>query len=141
MCKGTTAGEGALLLREQFHERIQSIYTKDIAVDRCIAEEVQLLLSQGIVTIGHSCCGHGKEQAQVWIDPESVDKAKQLGYRVFTAYTMDGTANPAIMLKSGTQSDVLQYEGYVHGDENGMIDGKLPPKRAMKAKLGWSESL
>src|SRR5690606_28147913 len=101
------------------------------------ADEVQYLLENGIATNGMSCCGHGREQAQAWIYPESVSKAKELGYRIFTAYTMCGQANPAVMLDSGTQSNVLQYEGYIHGDENGMIDGNRPPEPIKEAKLGW----
>ena len=138
MCKGTTAGEGILLDKNEFHESIRHLYTRDIYVDQCIAEEVRDLLSNGIATQGMSCCGHGKQQAQAWILPESVDKAKEMGYKIFVAFTMYGEASPAIMLNTGTQSDILLYEGYIHGDENGMIDGKSPPEVKFKPCLGWN---
>ena len=31
------------------------------SVDECIAELVEILNKFGIRTVGHSCCGHGKE--------------------------------------------------------------------------------
>lgn len=137
MCKGTTAGEGGLILRKDFHPSIQHLYTKDIAVDACIAYEMSELLAKGVATFGMSCCGHGKQQSQAWLFESSVDKAIELGYRVFTAYTQCGEPSPAIMLMTGTQSDVLLYDGYIHGDDEGKMDGVKPPPTAHKPTRGW----
>lgn len=137
MCLGTTSGEGYLIKKEILHETIEHLYTKDIAVDGCIGNEIEYLLRNGIATNGHSCCGHGREQAQVWIFPEYVERARDFGYKVATAFDMDGNKRPSVLLKQGTQSDVLRYEGYIHGDENGMIDGMLPPKPKFQPYLGW----
>lgn len=50
-----------------------------IAVDACIAAEVQALNDAGVWTLD-CCCGHGKAPASALIHPESVDTARALGY-------------------------------------------------------------
>lgn len=138
MCKGTTANEGYLIKRESMHESIRHIYTRDIAVDACIGEEIEHLLASGVATNGMSCCGHGREQAHVWLFPAYVEKAESLGYAIATDYGLCGQAYPSALLNTGTQSDVLQFQGYIHGDKNGMINGELPPTLLHKTKMGWS---
>ena len=50
-----------------------------VMVDSCIADEVQMLNNIGVITL-NCCCGHFKAEAQCLIDPESVEKCKELGY-------------------------------------------------------------
>lgn len=139
MCRGTTANEGYLIKRELIHPSIRHLYTRDIAVDACIGIEVEQLLVFGIATDGMSCCGHDKEQAHVWLFPEYVELAIELGYTIATDHNLHGQPFPSALLKRGTQSSVLKYKGYIHGDENGMFDGNLPPALLHETTLGWSE--
>lgn len=69
-----------------------------VAVDACIADAVQQLNDQEIVTLG-CCCGHGRGPANVLIDPASVELALSLGYDVRPAGT-DGPS-PSIRLRQG----------------------------------------
>lgn len=91
-----------------------------IPVDSCIAEEIQSLNDQGIVTLG-CCCGHGRAGEPVewengfgkWqgevapphvlINEASVESATQLGYRPFKYYYADGehTGVYQMYLKTG----------------------------------------
>lgn len=48
-------------------------------VDACIADYVQRMNEQGIVTTG-CCCGHGKSPAWVTVDIGSLIQMLQLGY-------------------------------------------------------------
>lgn len=50
-----------------------------ILVDACIANYVQRINDQGIITVG-CCCGHGKSQGSVLIATESVPLLVQHGY-------------------------------------------------------------
>jgi hypothetical protein len=61
------------------NNQIKIEITQRIKVDKCIAEEIKWLNSQGVRTEG-SCCGHGKSYSQALIKPSSVNKAKELGY-------------------------------------------------------------
>lgn len=51
----------------------------EIFVDSCLAELVQKLNKQGIVT-EQCCCGHGNQEGEIWIAKESVERANKLGY-------------------------------------------------------------
>lgn len=80
---------------------------KCVTVDACIADEIQELNNQGIITLG-ACCGHGRageiiewtndfgiwksyqSPPNVLIHANSVEKAKLLGYRPFPYYYADG---------------------------------------------------
>lgn len=80
---------------------------KRVVVDACIADEIQTLNNQGVITIG-CCCGHGlagqiiewKNGYGNWkghcdppntlIDKNSVEKAKGLGYTPYPYYYADG---------------------------------------------------
>lgn len=53
--------------------------TQRILVDRCIAEEIKWLNSQGVRTES-CCCGHGKSISNALIKPSFINKAKELGY-------------------------------------------------------------
>lgn len=100
---------------------INSNQTKEeVFVDSCIAEEIQHLNNQGIVTIS-SCCGHGKagqiveyqnglgkwkeyeNPPHVLINNDSVKKAKVLGYTPFPYFYANGISNGTwqMILKSG----------------------------------------
>jgi hypothetical protein len=52
----------------------------EISVDSCIADEVQMLNDNGVITLG-CCCGHFKGEPNCLIDPESIEKCKELGYK------------------------------------------------------------
>jgi hypothetical protein len=104
--------------------------SQDIVVDACIADEVQHLNDQGIVTLG-CCCGHGKSgQIVEWendygkwkgheypphtlIAEESVVLAKSLGYTPFPYYYADGEYNDVwqMHLKTGciTEEDCIDW--------------------------------
>jgi hypothetical protein len=78
-----------------------------VKVDACIADEIQELNDQGIVTLG-CCCGHGRAGEVIewenafgkWkgygapptalIREESVEAARWLGYRPYPYYYADG---------------------------------------------------
>lgn len=49
-------------------------------VDRCLADEVQALWAQGIVTTG-SCCGHNKMPGMISVADDSVATMLSLGYQ------------------------------------------------------------
>ncbi len=103
---------------------------KQVKVDACIAEEVQQLNNEGIVTLG-CCCGHGeagkiveiknasgtfKEYLQppsTLLEERSVRKAKTLGYKPFPYFYKDGTHQHVwqMFLKTGcvTKDDCDQW--------------------------------
>jgi hypothetical protein len=103
---------------------------KYVKVDACIADEINKLNKRGVITLG-CCCGHGKAGQPyviengfgVWkgyYDPpatlireESVELAKQLGYRPFPYYYADGEFNGVwqMYLKTGcmTEDDVEEW--------------------------------
>jgi len=84
MCKGTTYGTkySGLITREKIHPNIRHLYTRGVCCDICISEEIEYLLSNGVATWGHSCCGHGAERSLTFIKKESIGLAKELGYEV-----------------------------------------------------------
>lgn len=49
-------------------------------VDSCIAELVQLMNIQGILT-SLCCCGHGKYPGVIYADPESIPRLDKYGYK------------------------------------------------------------
>jgi hypothetical protein len=91
-----------------------------VKVDACIADEIQELNNKGIVTLG-CCCGHGEAgKVTEWenkygkwlghVDPpnalirgESVELAKQFGYRPFPYQYSDGSHDNVwqMQLKTG----------------------------------------
>lgn len=91
-----------------------------VAVDACIADEIQMLNNKGIKTLG-SCCGHGKagqiveytngfgdwksheHPPHVLIVKKSNELAQELGYKPYPFYYADGTDNDVLImpLKSG----------------------------------------
>jgi hypothetical protein len=93
---------------------------KQVSVDACIAEEIQLLNDSGIITLG-CCCGHGKagqiteyengfgkwkereNPPHVLIDGNSVELAKSIGYMPYPFYYADGSSGEVwqMQLKSG----------------------------------------
>lgn len=50
-----------------------------IGLDRCIADEVNSLWKNGIVTTG-SCCGHNKVNPMINVNWKSEGKMNELGY-------------------------------------------------------------
>lgn len=105
------------------HGTYKTVYTineKQVVVDACIADEVQILNDYGIITLS-SCCGHGKageiceyengfgrwktyiDPPHVLIDCRSVNKSKKLGYIPIPYYYADGNHNEVwkIYLKTG----------------------------------------
>lgn len=111
---------------------------KVVAVDSCIAAEIQDLNDKGIITLG-CCCGHGQAGMPVewengfgmwkgYIDPphtliseESVSLAKSIGYQAQPYYYADGESYGVwkIYLKTGciTSDDVDNW----HRDNNSKI--------------------
>ncbi|WP_152619485.1 hypothetical protein [Cohnella kolymensis] len=109
---------------------------KRVKVDACIADEIQYLNDQGVVTLG-CCCGHGKSgQIVEWengfgkwkghesppialISQSSVAKGKELGYTAYPYYYADGEHNDTwqMILKSGciTEDDCRNWH-----KENGL---------------------
>lgn len=101
---------------------------KQVVVDACIADEIQELNNNGIITLG-CCCGHGeagkiveyenafgkwKEHGQppmTLVSEDSVELAKELGYRPFPYYYADGDNNGVwqMYLKTGdvTEGDFI----------------------------------
>ena len=51
----------------------------NVYVDKCIAHELNYLISQGVKTI-NSCCGHKILRPSVLVKDESVEKMLELGY-------------------------------------------------------------
>lgn len=98
---------------------------KKVAVDACIADEIQRLNVDGIKTVG-SCCGHGKAghiteykngfgewkereyPPHVLIVIESAELARQLGYKPYPYFYSDGTNNGVLImpLKTGCLTEV-----------------------------------
>ncbi|WP_405103085.1 hypothetical protein [Oceanobacillus sp. FSL H7-0719] len=112
MCKGTINGEDVFIVKkDDMHDSIKHHYSRDnISVDKCIGEEIQYLLQNGVATLGHSCCGHGKTHAQAIIYPEYQLQARLLGYKVVTDRHPNwekGRYETFIYLKSGTQNKGL----------------------------------
>lgn len=52
-----------------------------VAVDSCLAREVELLWSRGIETTG-CCCGHNKARPFIGVAFSDIPAMKELGYRV-----------------------------------------------------------
>ena len=99
-------------------------------MDACIADEIMELNQKGVITLG-CCCGHGKAGQPyviengfgIWkgyhdppstlISEESVELAKQLGYRPFPYYYADGEHNGVwqMYLKTGcmTEDEVEEW--------------------------------
>jgi hypothetical protein len=100
------------VINEQQNQRVK--------VDACIADEIQDLNDQGIITLG-CCCGHGRageviewenafgrwkgyaDPPSVLIQEESVEEARRLGYRPYPYYYADGNHNGVwrMQLKTG----------------------------------------
>lgn len=55
---------------------------KQICLDKCIADEVQMLWRLGITTIG-SCCGHNKTSGVISVIEEDAQKMIDLGYIMY----------------------------------------------------------
>ena len=96
-----------------------------VPVDSCIAAEVQKLNDAGILTLS-CCCGHGKagqieewengfgkwksrgEAPHILIEEQSIQEAKDMGYRPFPYYYADGEFNGVwqMHLKTGCLTEV-----------------------------------
>lgn len=57
-------------------------YMKTVAVDECLADEIESLWAQGIKTCG-CCCGHGKEIGFIQVRDECIPKMRELGYEKY----------------------------------------------------------
>jgi hypothetical protein len=104
--------------------------SQEVLIDACIAEEIQQLNDQGILTLG-CCCGHGKAgqivewenafgkwkgheyPAHTLIHEGSLSRAKELGYIPYPYYYADGEQNEVwqMQLKTGciTEQDCIQW--------------------------------
>lgn len=102
-----------------------------IVVDACIAEEIQQLNNQGVITLG-CCCGHGlagqisewensfgkwkghHEPPNTLLEKDSVDLARKLGYTPYPYYYADGKNNNVwqMNLKTGciTMQDCKEWK-------------------------------
>ncbi|WP_121605408.1 hypothetical protein [Virgibacillus sp. Bac332] len=104
---------------------------KAVPIDACIANEIEYLNKQGIITLG-CCCGHGKSGQVVTIDngvrnkwreqvqpphtllkEESVDLARNLGYSPYPYHYVDNGYQGVwqMQLKTGciTEDDVNRF--------------------------------
>ena len=68
-----------------------------IPVDYCIHREIMYLIENGVITVC-CCCSHGAGVPDCLIKPESVDRAKELGYNPIP-YTHTNSGYYEIMLK------------------------------------------
>lgn len=57
-------------------------YQECIQVDKCLANEIEYLWDQGVMTLG-CCCGHGKELGFINVSKNSVEKMLDLGYQFY----------------------------------------------------------
>lgn len=57
-------------------------YKYQVSVDACLANEIQCLWSNGVITNG-CCCGHGTQLGYIGVAEESVDKMLELGYQFY----------------------------------------------------------
>ncbi|WP_144509892.1 hypothetical protein [Bacillus sp. FJAT-22090] len=107
MCKGTSNGEEVHIINvdkipNETFERLNKGWITNhggIPVDKCIGEEVEYLVVNGVVTLG-SCCGHGEYQSHILADKSEKDKLLELGYESKPFRWEMIIAN----LKSGTQT-------------------------------------
>lgn len=81
--------------------------SREVAIDACIAREIQYLNEQGVLTIG-CCCSHGDEEynPHVLYKEESVSIMQRLGY-VSEQYHYKGIGFTGIylaILKTGCHS-------------------------------------
>lgn len=68
--------------RTLYREGYTTQRKKQVAVDECLADEIQVLWHQGIITLS-CCCGHNirKLQPYIAVTFHSVDTMLKLGYR------------------------------------------------------------
>lgn len=52
----------------------------EVVVDSCLADEIEQLWANGIVTTG-CCCGHGKGLGFINVRSDCIDKMIELGYQ------------------------------------------------------------
>jgi len=57
------------------------VIRRRVAVDACIAAEIEWMNDLGVHTTG-CCCGHGKGDSWATIYPHSIQRARELGYTV-----------------------------------------------------------
>ncbi len=81
---------------------------KEVPVDACIADEIQMLNNIGVITYG-CCCGHGQFEPECLVDISSKDLLVSKGYklRVFSEEHSDEGIYE-ILLK--TQTDEEEFE-------------------------------
>ena len=75
------------------NDTVSVTITREVQVDRCLAETVRTLNTQGVHTTG-SCCGHGTVAPTVTIFPKSIARARELGYTV----TVPDAGDPIVSL-------------------------------------------
>jgi hypothetical protein len=61
------------------YECYEEIKELNICVDKCLVDEIKMLNSKGIKTIG-CCCGHGIKQGFIQVAPEYITNMDKLGY-------------------------------------------------------------
>lgn len=89
MCKGTTNGEDVYIIKKEIIpiktlEKLNVGWITNyggIPVDKCIGEELETLIKNGIITVG-SCCGHGDYNAHALVHESEKKKIESLGYKV-----------------------------------------------------------
>lgn len=53
-----------------------------VCIDKCLLPEILQLWEMGVKTTG-CCCGHGKKElSYIGVNPEYIEKMKQMGYKV-----------------------------------------------------------
>lgn len=61
--------------------RIKQGLSPQLAVDRCLIDELEELWAKGIITTG-CCCGHNTCKPYIGVIPEQIPAMKALGYEV-----------------------------------------------------------
>jgi hypothetical protein len=87
MCKGTTNWEDVYIIDidkipEETLKQLNRGWIGNhggIPVDKCIGEEIESLIADGVVTVG-SCCGHGTDKAHALALKSEINKLINLGY-------------------------------------------------------------
>ena len=87
MCKGTLNGESVYLIKQSkipssTFDKLNGDWISangGIPVDQCIGNEVENLITKGIITV-YSCCGHGKWHSEAMALFSEKDKLETLGY-------------------------------------------------------------
>lgn len=85
--------------------------------DMCLVCEVNELNTDGITTIG-CCCGHGKLEPYIQVEPKYIKKMEELGYEQIPVYENGNgqwcfkpkTTIPSLEAPDGRRNKVIKVE-------------------------------